>query len=89
MAHIITAADAATLNAARDILDALEENCKKEDTFQHGKVSEAADHAGTAIFNVLNCAHAYLDSQIAGDAIDERQTRLRGAREAASEPANV
>lgn len=76
--YIITPAEAATLTAARQVLKAIDDRvtslawnpAEPRDAFDFGKISEAADIAASACFNVLNVTHAYGHCQVSGNAID-------------------
>lgn len=63
-APMLERADLAILNAARAILTDLEKKASSaahddERPARYGRLAEAADTAGDAIFNVLNVANAY------------------------------
>ncbi len=70
---LITQDDIAALNAARTVLERIDQECKHEhqrsaadhhEAFVLGKVGEAADAAGDAIFNVLNVARSWAHVEI-------------------------
>lgn len=88
--NIITAAEAAQLNRARDLLEALTRRCRDEgdrlgnESFAHGYLASNAFEAESAIFDVLNVASAYLHCEVANRAINDRLLAREQAREAAS-----
>lgn len=72
---LITPYDIETLNAARTVLERIDQSCKHEhhrsaddqhEAFALGKVSEAADVAGDAIFNVLNVVSSWAHVELTG-----------------------
>lgn len=87
--ELLTEKDIRKLNKARDVLDALEDRARQAgielardgqrsilgpSPVSMGRVAQAADHAGDAIFDALNIARAYGSLKVSDDLILNRKS---------------
>lgn len=89
---IISREDADQLNAARDLLEEIQQRCARcsypagdVDQFSLGKLHEAADQAESRIFDALNTAGSHGLSPQASDAIQDRLHAREVARRSAGD----
>jgi hypothetical protein len=68
---LITSAEIQTLNAARDILAAIDKRLPHD--WQGGRCGAVCDVGSTSIFDVLCSLHSYLDAPISGDQLHNRK----------------
>ena len=62
---MLTKAQIAILNKARETLEDVQQKLASEESFAHGRLAEACEHASDVIFNVLNIASVYSLTEIA------------------------